>query len=130
MTDKQDTVRPGLAQDMSEREKLQAKLVLETARLPWTELQRFYARGQVVNVAPELDLIAVAVAVAEDDKRQVEPWLAQGLFGEVKPAQAQAWFDRQVSLWTVVVAPWVLVQTGGPESGPGDRPVILDNVNL
>lgn len=96
--------------DVAGENDLKAKLVMETARMPWTELQRFYARGQVVRVAPELDLIETAVAVAHDDKAQVQQWLERGLFGEVSPGQAQAWFDRGASLWTLVVAPWVLVQ--------------------
>jgi hypothetical protein len=99
--------------DVSTADELKAKLVMETARVPWAELQRFYARGQVVRAAPELDLIEVAMAVAEDDKARVQPWLERGLFGEVAPSQAQQWFDDGTSLWTVVVAPWVLVQEDG-----------------
>lgn len=109
-TDKNGNPNHSEASDAAE---LKAKLVNETARMPWTELQRFYARGQVVRVAPGLDLIEVATAVAEDDKARVQAWLEQGLFGDVAPSQAQAWFDNDASLWTVVIAPWVLVQEAG-----------------
>lgn len=98
--------------EIPDEDELKAKLVMETARMPWTELQRFYARGQVVRVAPELDLIETAVAVAEDDKARVQQWLERGLFGEVSPDQAQTWYDDGASLWSLVVAPWVLVQEG------------------
>lgn len=116
MTDERETP-PSDA--LFEKEQLKAKLVMETARLPWTELQRFYARGQVVRVAADLDLIEAAMAVAEDDKDQVKPWLDKGLFGDVAPAQAQDWYDRGASLWTVVVAPWVLVQEDRPQAAQG-----------
>lgn len=110
----QDKENPLLDADLgaSARDELRAKLVTETARLPWTELQRFYARGQVVQVAPELDLIDVATVVAQDERAQVQAWMEQGRFGTVTTDQAQVWFDNDSSLWTVVVAPWVLVQEG------------------
>lgn len=110
----QDKENPLLDGDRgaSAQDELRAKLVTETARLPWTELQRFYARGQVVQIAPELDLIDVAIVVAQDDKAQVQAWMEQGRFGTVTTDQAQTWYDNNASLWTVVVAPWVLVQEG------------------
>lgn len=102
------------AEPISEEDALRAKLVGETARAPWLELQRFYARGQVVRAAPGLDLIDAALAVARDDSERVQHWMAAGLFGEVTPERAQAWFDAGADLWTVVVAPWVLVQEDQP----------------
>ena len=45
-----------------ESSELMLKLNRETSRILWTELQRFYAQGAVLVVAPELDLIATAVA--------------------------------------------------------------------
>ena len=123
MTQIPEETGSGIAATLPEDE-LKAKLVLETATMPWSELQRFFARGQVVRAAPELDLIEAAMAVARDDRDQVQLWLERGLFGEVSTAQAQAWFEAEARLWTVVVAPWVLVQEGS-EARPldsADRP--------
>ena len=55
---------------------LYAKLLGETAPIAWQELQPFFARGVVLWVAAALDLIAVALAVAEDDKASISAWLA------------------------------------------------------
>ena len=61
-------------------------------------------------MAGTLDLIAVALAVAEDDKARIAAWLAAGQVGKLEAQQAQDLLARDPSLWAVVVAPWVLVQ--------------------
>ncbi len=91
-------------------DELKARLNLETSRIHWHELQTYFARGQVVRVAPELDLLAVAAELAADNKPRFEQWMQAGQVGEVSPETAQAWYDRNAELWAVVVAPWVLVQ--------------------
>ena len=92
------------------RDELKAKLNLETSRIHWHDLQTFFARGQVVMVAPELDLLRVATELAADNKACFEQWMTEGRVGEVAPDIAQAWYDRNAELWAVVIAPWVLVQ--------------------
>ncbi len=89
---------------------LKDKLVNETARIRWHELQRYYAKGQVVAVSPELDLVEVAARLAGDDRAQFEGWLAAKQIYAPSPDQARLWFDQDAVLWAVVVAPWVLVQ--------------------
>ncbi|HYD81992.1 MAG TPA: DUF2288 domain-containing protein [Paucimonas sp.] len=89
---------------------LYAKLNLETARLPWTELLRHYAGGNVIVVSDGLDLIEVAARMANDDKDMVAQWLAGGGIAKVNDDQAKAWLEADLSLWAVVVKPWVLVQ--------------------
>ena len=91
-------------------ENLRAKINLETSRIAWSELQRFFAAGTAVYVAANLDLIEVATRIADDDKAQVQQWMQQGLLGQVSDEQARAWFEVDAELWAVVVKPWVLVQ--------------------
>lgn len=93
-----------------EEDDLKPKLNLETGRIPWRDLQTFFARGQVVRVSPSLDLLQVGESLAADDRQQFESWMQQGTIGEVSPEQAQTWFDTEAELWALVVAPWVLVQ--------------------
>lgn len=91
-------------------EELRARLNLETSRIRWKELQTYFARGHVVRVSPDLDLLAVAVELTADNKLRFEQWMAAGQVGEVTPARARQWFEKNAELWAVVVAPWVLVQ--------------------
>ncbi len=82
----------------------------ETARIPWRELQRFFARGVTVAVEPELDLLAVASEIAGDNKAAVAAWMQAGQVGVVSDLLAQQWLDADAEVWSVVVKPWVLVQ--------------------
>lgn len=94
----------------SSRDELKAKLNLETSRIHWHDLQTYFARGQVVRVAPELDLLEVATELTADNKTRFEHWMADSKVGEIPPALAQSWYDNNAELWAVVIAPWVLVQ--------------------
>lgn len=86
------------------------KLNRETSKIAWPELQRFYARGVVLRVAREMDLIEVAIAMHKDAAASVEQWLAQGAIGHVEEQLASRWLETQQMVWAVVIAPWVLVQ--------------------
>ena len=89
---------------------LHDKINSETARLPWAELQRHFAQGNVIFVSPDLDLIKVAVHISHDDTARISAWMAEGKIGKVSDAQALAWTEAQSSLWTSVVHPFILVQ--------------------
>jgi len=82
----------------------------ETGRIRWHELERHFARGAVVRVAPNLDLVAVAAAFVRDDRRRVEVWLTSGEVRRASGEDAASWHQRDPELWAVVAAPWVLVQ--------------------
>ncbi|WP_310446786.1 DUF2288 domain-containing protein [Thiobacillus sp.] len=94
----------------AEREVLRAKLVLETARLGWKELERHFARGDVIRVAVGTDLIDAALLIAENDTATAQAWLADGHIARAEMHDAEDWHARQPQFWAVVVAPWVLVQ--------------------
>jgi hypothetical protein len=100
-TDKQDAL-------------LRAKLNQETARMQWKDLQRYFAAGMVIGVSPELDLVEVAARVAMDDKDAVARWMRENRLAKVGDTQAAAWWDADITLWTVVVKPWILVQPPKP----------------
>jgi hypothetical protein len=94
----------------SDEELIRAKLVSETAKIAWSELQRFFAAGQALFVVAELDLIEVAFSFQQDDAGRVKGWLQQKMVYPVTNLQARQWINRDDIVWTVVVKPWVLVQ--------------------
>ena len=93
-----------------DRELQRAKINSETAKIPWRELQRFFAAGKVMRLANEVDLVDAAYAMQQDDIERVSAWTEAGQLAPVTDAQARSWFDHDDSLWAVVVKPWVLVQ--------------------
>jgi len=89
---------------------LSERLHSETARISWHELQRFFAKGSVLQVADTLDLVQVAAWFAEDNTDKLEPHIAEGEVAAPSNEQAKAWYKHDAYLWSVVVAPFVLVQ--------------------
>ncbi|MEW5904550.1 MAG: DUF2288 domain-containing protein [Pseudomonadota bacterium] len=89
-----------------------AKMNLETSRIAWRELQRFFASGAAIFVSPGLDLVEVAFQISEDNKEQVLAWMGTGQVAKVSDEQALAWYERDTDVWAVVVSPYVLVQEG------------------
>lgn len=99
-----------------DRELKRAKIISETAKIPWHELQRFFAAGKVMLVAPGLDLVDVAYALQEDDVEPVKVWTESRQVATVSDDQAKDWITDDTTLWAVVVKPWVLVQKISPGS--------------
>ena len=89
------------------------RLNLETGRLSWAEAEPHHGRGVMVKVAAALNLVAVAAAMARDDKTQFAAWLAAGQIARAAPEDALRWRQTQAEFWAVVVAPWLLAQEIG-----------------
>ncbi len=88
-----------------------ARLNRETARLQWHELLPHFASGVMVAVDGSLDLIDVAVRMSQDDTAAVSTWMGDGLLGKVSDALAATWTETDPLLWSVIVKPWILVQS-------------------
>lgn len=99
-----------MSDSLNPNELNKAKLNLETAKIAWEDLQRYFASGHLLAVAPDLDIVAVAHSISIDDKATVEIWLNDRKLGPVSDDQARNWHEQKADLWAVVVRPWVLVQ--------------------
>jgi hypothetical protein len=86
------------------------KVNLETSKIAWKELQRFFASGTAVFVASPLDLVDVAYQFSIDNKNQVELWMQNNQVALVSDQQALDWLESDAEVWAVVVKPWILVQ--------------------
>ncbi len=89
---------------------LRVQLNAETAKADWSELLPFFAKGQLLHVDSTLDLVDVAAHIAADHAPSVQTWLMTGRLSKLDDATAQDWQGRKPPIWTVVVAPWILVQ--------------------
>lgn len=92
-----------------------AKINLETALMPWHELQRFFASGHVIQVADGINMVDVAYAMETDDVKQMQQWTDVNNVKHVSDEQALTWFEADIELWTLVVKPWILVQENKPQ---------------
>lgn len=91
-------------------EELRQKLNLETGKIRWEELQILFARGVVVAVAPTEDLVEIAASLAHDQAGQIETLIQSGALKRAMDDDASRWHHKGQLFWSVVVAPWVLVQ--------------------
>ena len=102
--------------DPNQSSELRETLAETLGEAPWSMLEAHVKRDGVILVDPGLELLTVAVAIAEDDGAAVSGWMREGRL--TKPdAQAVELLssdpDRQWSF--AIVQPFVLV------SGPVDR---------
>lgn len=91
-------------------EVLYAKINMETAQIPWKELERYFAAGRIISVDDSVDMIQVATRMAADDVKTISDMLEKKQIERVTDSQAQVWSDSDATLWAVVVRPWILVQ--------------------
>ncbi len=89
---------------------LETRLNGQTAQIHWHELQRYFARGVVRQVAVGVDLISVGRAIIDNDSDRVQAWLDTEVLTVPDESTALRWFEANTELWALVVAPWVLVQ--------------------
>lgn len=90
---------------------LRERLNLETARITWRELERYFAGGKLVHVDTTLDLVEVATTFAEDNAQKLQEWIQARQVVKLRDETAIDWAKRNPNnLWAVVVVPWVLVQ--------------------
>lgn len=87
-----------------------AKINLETAKIAWSELQRFFAAGKVLHVALDQDLLEVARLMSADQVTQIALLLDSGKIAVVADKKALEWYETDSSVWSVVVKPYVLLQ--------------------
>lgn len=82
----------------------------QTGKISWQELARHFARGVVVCVGPELDLLEIAGQFVADNAAGIEALYDQGVVYRARDEDAIRWQQDDPEFWAVVVAPWVLVQ--------------------
>jgi len=103
-----------LTADLTTNLTTKEKLLSETALIAWHELQRFFAQGVVMWASDELDLVTVATLFAEDQADELTLLLETSKIAAVSNEQARDWHAHDIELWSVVVAPFVLVQEQKP----------------
>ena len=82
----------------------------QTGKIGWPELARHFARGVVIDVSPDEDLLLIAEALVRDQADEIEQLHKGGRLHRATDADAIRWEKENTQFWAVVVAPWVLVQ--------------------
>ncbi len=83
----------------------------DLAEVHWRELKIHLQRDAIITVAQALDIIDVAVAVADDDKEIVEGWIGSEQLGKPTEEQLKTWEKTQEKPFRMlIVQPFILIQ--------------------
>ena len=84
-----------------------AKLKDEVGTVSWSWLRAHQQRGILFLVAEKLDLVEVAIEVAEDRVAQIKSWIKNGELVRPTPVQVAAW-EKSGGLFSgIIVKPYV-----------------------
>jgi hypothetical protein len=90
---------------------LRAELAESVDEAEWNWLAPHARRDSVIVVKPELDLLDVGVAIANDNVAQVQRWIAEDLIHKPYPTQLSDWNLNQMKRFNaLIIQPYVLVQ--------------------
>ena len=89
---------------------LDQRLNLETAKLNWKELEMFFAKGNLLQIAKGEDLITTAELIASNNQDELEKLILSKKIEFATPEWIRNNCQPSTELWTLVVAPYVLCQ--------------------
>jgi len=82
----------------------------ECAPVFYKEVEKFFAKGVLVLVAGDLDIINVALAIQNDEIKQIQEWINARQVIRVYEKHALNWSKNNEPLMAITTVPWVLVQ--------------------
>ena len=96
--------------DSTETEDVLDRLRKECAEISYLEIQKFFAKGVILVVHKELNLIEVAYKIHQDDADAVGQLMDTGRLVRAHDVHAKRWHEEKTVFKAVTVAPWLLVQ--------------------
>lgn len=95
---------------LTAREELVAKLNGETAIVAWHEIERFFAKGNLLLIEQGVDLINCAADMSLDNKESIGKLISEEKIQSMPIEFVKANCQPETEFWTVVVAPYILAQ--------------------
>ncbi len=89
---------------------LRKNIESESGILNWQELEKHYARGAIRIISSNVNLIDIAIYIAENNIEQISDALAAKTVTKATDSQAMQWQQQNSSFRCVVIAPFVLIQ--------------------
>ncbi len=96
--------------ELTPREELFAKLNGETAIVAWQEIERFFAKGNLLLVEKGVDLINCAADMSMDNGAEIGKLINEEKIQAMPVEFVKANCKPDTEFWTVVVAPYILAQ--------------------
>ena len=100
---------------------IQKQLQKDRADIEWKSLIPHSQRDSIIFVEEGLDLVEVAVAIAQDEAVKVQAWIAEELIHKPTAQQLSLWNQSPGQLFdAVIVQPYVLI--GASQAQPQSAP--------
>lgn len=90
--------------------KSREELLQECAPIAYKEIEQFFARGTLVLVSQNTDIIDVALIVQADNSKALDSLIRQGKVIRVHDEHAIKWNKNNTLLMAITAVPWLLVQ--------------------
>lgn len=91
--------------------KTREELTHDKMESDWGGLRAHLERGGLIVVDSSLDLVDVALKVAEDDATAIGQWISGGALTKPSVEQIALWdADKQKSFSMLIVSPYILIQ--------------------
>lgn len=91
--------------------KTRDELIREKIEADWASLRAHLERGGLVVVDSSLDIIDVALKVADDDAATIGQWISNGVLTKPSAVQITHWdADKQKCFNMLIVSPYILIQ--------------------
>ena len=96
---------------MSEKTGIRDKFKKDLAEVDWKDMRIHLQRDVIILVAEDLDLVYVAVDIAEDNKDQVAFWISSGKLTKPSREQIDLWESQLDKPFRMLIAqPYILAQ--------------------
>jgi len=90
---------------------LRDKLKSELETTDWLALEPHHGREALMIVHQDLDLLDVAVSVAQDNAEDIKKWMSEKKLQRPTEEQVETWKDlREKKYIFIIVQPFVFVQ--------------------
>jgi hypothetical protein len=93
-----------------DRQSESEKLEKYSGDVDWSYLRPHYENGVMLYVDPALDLKVAGLALAKDDKVQVQEWIKSGDLVQPCALHAEHWEKSGTRFIAMIVRPFVLAQ--------------------
>ena len=86
------------------------RLQKEQAEISYLEIQKFFAKGVILVVHRDVNLIDAAYKIHQDDAEAIAQLVDEKRLVRAHDAHAKRWLEEKTNFQAVTVAPWVVVQ--------------------
>ena len=86
------------------------ELLQECAPIAYKEIENFFARGMLILISEDTDIIDVAMIIQTDNTNLLEKLIKQGQVVRAHDDHAIKWSHENTQLMAITAVPWLLVK--------------------